>query len=132
MCHFSMCIRIKVKEGSMKKYAQLFIAIIGSSLIFSACSNSTNTPTTSSSTLNEQTKTYNLSDVSSHNNPKDCWMAIDGNVYDVTLYIPNHPELSQIISTCGTDATAAFNKIGKHQKKALSILPTYIIGTLTK
>ncbi len=128
-----MLIHIEVKEGYMKKNILLsVIALIGSSIIFSACSASPQTPTANTTTQNGQTKSYTLSDVSSHNTPQDCWTVIDSGVYNITSYIPNHPGGPQIVSACGTDATSAFNNVGKHQGKATSLLPTYKIGILAK
>lgn len=48
--------------------------------------------------------------VSEHNSKSDCWHIIEGNVYDVTNYIPFHPGgVDTIVDSCGTDATAGYN-----------------------
>ena len=36
-------------------------------------------------------KQYSLADVAQHNTEKDCWMTINGKIYDVTKYIDSHP-----------------------------------------
>lgn len=78
--------------------------------------------------------TYTLDEVAQHNTASDCWMAIDGNVYDVTQYIPQHDNQFNIRPWCGTDATTDYhNMAGRgqdHNAKADQILASYMIGTL--
>ncbi len=74
--------------------------------------------------------TYTLAQVSSHSSSSSCWMVISGNVYDVTSYIPAHPN-AQILDGCGKDATDMFNSVGKHMGRASSMLSDYLIGTLS-
>ncbi len=53
---------------------------------------------------------YTLDDVVLHNSESDCWTVINGNVYDLTEWINNHPGgSSAIISLCGKDGSSAFN-----------------------
>ena len=81
-------------------------------------------------------KTYTLTDISSHNSRNDCWMAIDGKVYDVTVYIPGHPGGETILAGCGKDATDLFNgtnAAGKpHPAQARSLLDNYLVGSLSQ
>lgn len=80
---------------------------------------------------NNQTNTFTLDDVSTHNSKSDCWMAIKGEVYDVTDYIRRHPGGNQIILGCGTDASSMFASIRGHGgRRAQSDLDTLQIGTL--
>ncbi len=79
------------------------------------------------------TKAYTLSEVVSHKTEKDCWTTINGNVYNVTTWISEHPGGKEaIISLCGIDGSAAFN--GQHggQARPANELSGFIIGTLTK
>jgi cytochrome b involved in lipid metabolism len=79
------------------------------------------------------TKSYTLADVSTHKDASSCWTAINGNVYDVTSWIDQHPGGRQaILSICGTDGSSAFD--GQHggQKRPESELANFIIGKLTK
>ena len=73
-------------------------------------------------------------EVKKHNNANDCWIIIKGNVYDVTSYLSAHPGGSgDVIKTCGTDATVAFNAIQRgrgHSSTAEQILPTLLVGTV--
>lgn len=52
-------------------------------------------------------------EVAAHNSRETCWSTINGNVYDLTSWIPEHPGGEQaILQLCGTDGSAKFN--GKH------------------
>ena len=77
-----------------------------------------------------------MSEVAQHSSSKDCWLAINGKVYDVTKYIYDHPGgASEIIDTCGTDATVAFKTMNRpgnktHSSSANQMLADYFIGNL--
>lgn len=77
---------------------------------------------------------YTLQEVAAHDRAEDCWMAIAGEVYDVTAYLPQHPTPpSVIVPSCGTDATAAYatkNRGRPHSPYAASLLKEYRIGPL--
>lgn len=77
---------------------------------------------------------YTLTQISGHNSSTDCWMAINGNVYDVTEYLTDHDRMLDIRPWCGTDATNDYNtKNGRNQPhtvQADTILNQYLIGTL--
>jgi len=81
-------------------------------------------------------KSYTLADVSAHAEPTDCWLAIDGKVYDVTGYIEKgiHPGGEAILFGCGKDATEIFknrpNGSGSHSEKAFGFLENFYIGDL--
>lgn len=54
-----------------------------------------------------------LAQVSQHNSRASCWSAINGIVYDLTSWIPNHPGgESRILKICGKDGSSAYN--GEH------------------
>ena len=76
-----------------------------------------------------------IADVAKHNTAQDCYMAINGKVYDVASYIDKHPGgANTIISVCGTEATTAFNTMGgkgrPHSSKANDMLQSYYLGQL--
>ena len=74
---------------------------------------------------------YTLSEVSQKNTSADCWVAIDGGVYDLTMWIRSHPGgAAAITQLCGTDGTQQF--LGKHggQSRPSSTLDGYYIGPL--
>lgn len=74
---------------------------------------------------------YSMAEVSVHNNRADCWTAIGGNVYDVTLWIAKHPGGSDaIISLCGIDGSVAFSEEHGTKKRPASELAAFKIGLL--
>lgn len=77
--------------------------------------------------------TYTLADVAAHATASDCWLAIDGKVYNVTSFIPKHPGgVQAIISACGTDATHAFHSQPRHEgSQAQNMLQSLYIGSLS-
>eukprot|EP00931_Biecheleriopsis_adriatica_P001294 TRINITY_DN1015_c0_g2_i1.p1 TRINITY_DN1015_c0_g2~~TRINITY_DN1015_c0_g2_i1.p1 ORF type:complete len:735 (-),score=150.99 TRINITY_DN1015_c0_g2_i1:306-2408(-) len=53
-----------------------------------------------------------LSEVAHHNKPHDCWIALNGSVYDLTDFLMHHPEQrNSILAWAGRDATSMWNKI---------------------
>lgn len=94
---------------------KLLLIILGFSFVFSACTH---------------LKTYTMSEVSTHNNPEDCWFAIDNSVYDVTDFIPNHPGGEMILKGCGKDASELFHGVAKHEPKAVKLMVNFKIGEL--
>lgn len=78
-------------------------------------------------------KSYTLSEVAKHRSETDCWMAIDGSVYDVSNFSTEHPGgQMDLLSGCGIDATELYTtgKAGRHHERATAILLSYKIGTL--
>lgn len=76
---------------------------------------------------------YTLTIVANHNSQSSCWTAINGNVYDVTKWIGQHPGGAQaIIGLCGKDGSSAFNDQHGGQRKPENELASFKIGTLTK
>lgn len=77
---------------------------------------------------------YSLPEVAAHNRESNCWMAIEGQVYDVTGYLPKHPSPPQIVLPwCGKDATQAWRSktIGRpHSSRAGHLLNQCLIGNL--
>ena len=80
---------------------------------------------------------YTLDEVAAHATADDCWMAIHGNVYDVTSFIPRHPGGQAILEGCGKDATTLFETrpMGSgtpHSDRARDMMAQYQIGTLAQ
>jgi len=62
------------------------------------------------------------SEVAKHNTPEDCWCVINGEVYDLTQFLDEHPGGSGIIlKYAGRDASKAFNPI--HPRDIVNTLP---------
>ena len=80
-------------------------------------------------------KQYSLQDVAKHATPGDCWMSINGQVYDFTAYLPGHPADPAVIQPwCGKDPSEAYRTKTRgrpHSPYADTLLPKYRIGALT-
>lgn len=83
--------------------------------------------------------TYTLTQVAEHAQQDNCWLAIEGQVYDVTPFVASgfHPGKAAILDGCGKDATELFNTrpMGSktaHSEKARSMLGKYLIGNLAQ
>ncbi|GBG31049.1 Succinate dehydrogenase ubiquinone flavoprotein subunit 1, mitochondrial [Hondaea fermentalgiana] len=62
-----------------------------------------------SSSSKTSLKSISMDELKQHNTPEDCWVAIDGKVYDLTLYAEDHPGGREAItSLAGTDGTKTF------------------------
>ncbi|KAJ8521171.1 hypothetical protein ONZ45_g2088 [Pleurotus djamor] len=75
---------------------------------------------------------YSMDEVAKHNKKDDVWVVIDGQVLDVTSFLPDHPGGEKAIMLyAGRDATEEFNML--HDPK---VIPRYaadsVIGTLKK
>ncbi|KCV68922.1 cytochrome-b5 reductase [Fonticula alba] len=77
------------------------------------------------------TKTLTMAEVAKHNTESDCYLVINGNAYDVTKFLDNHPGGQEIIvELAGTDATDAFADIG-HSLEAQQDLENYLVGPVS-
>jgi cytochrome b involved in lipid metabolism len=78
----------------------------------------------------------NTAEVAKHNSPNDCWMIINGKVYDLTPYIGSHPGGDRtILKYCGQDGSKGFatkDKNAPHSSYAASQLNDYFIGNLNQ
>ena len=76
-------------------------------------------------------KTFEANEVQKHKSGDDCWIVINGKVYDVTKFLPDHPGGKKaILMYGGKDATEEFEMlhrpdiIDKYGKE-------YLIGTVS-
>lgn len=71
--------------------------------------------------------------VAEHNSRTSCWSIINGSVYDLTSWIPNHPGGERaILQLCGIDGSEQYN--GKHgnARRPAAILAGFKIGILAQ
>ena len=68
-------------------------------------------------------------EVAKHNTASDCWSVIDGNVYDLSGFLPEHPGGQSVIEAiCGKDGTKAFAAQHQGQGKPAMELEALLIG----
>ncbi|KAK6921884.1 Cytochrome b5-like heme/steroid binding domain [Dillenia turbinata] len=76
------------------------------------------------------TKLYSMQEASQHNTKNDCWIVIDGKVYDVSPYLDDHPGGDDVVlEVTGKDAKEAFEDAG-HSQDARELMETFCIGEL--
>jgi len=77
---------------------------------------------------------WNEALVAQHSATDDCWIIVNGGIYDVTEFVPFHPGGEQaILPYCGKEASEAFTTRGgdgRHSQSAWSQLERYYIATL--
>lgn len=75
-----------------------------------------------------------LDELARHASEGDCWLAIEGGVYDVTAYVPSHPAPRRVLTGwCGREATRAFltKDAGRpHGAQARELLEPLRVGAL--
>ncbi|KAJ0989463.1 hypothetical protein J5N97_007819 [Dioscorea zingiberensis] len=77
-----------------------------------------------------ESKVFTLADVSNHNTAQDCWLIIDGKVYDVTKFLEDHPGGDEVLlSATGKDATDDFEDVG-HSSTARAMMDEYYVGKI--
>ena len=75
-------------------------------------------------------KKITVEELGKHTKASDCWMVINGKVYDCTEFIDEHPGGDEVLlAEAGKDATEAFEDVG-HSDDARALLPPLYIGDL--
>ncbi|XP_031388438.1 cytochrome b5 [Punica granatum] len=76
------------------------------------------------------TKIFTMQEASQHSSKDDCWIVVDGKVYDVSSYLDEHPGGDDVVlAATGKDATDDFEDAG-HSREARELLETFCIGEL--
>lgn len=72
-------------------------------------------------------------EVALHGSADSCWSMINGNVYDLTSWIPEHPGGPQaILQLCGKDGSQKFNKQHAGQALQEKALAGFKIGAVAQ
>ncbi|KAJ8749498.1 hypothetical protein K2173_025693 [Erythroxylum novogranatense] len=80
--------------------------------------------------MSGETKVFTLAQVSEHNHRKDCWVVINGKVYDVTKFLDDHPGGDEVLlSATGKDATDDFEDVG-HSTSARAMMDEFYVGDI--
>ena len=76
-------------------------------------------------------KEFTLAQVRANNSAASCWTIIEGDVYDLTKWIDQHPGGSGVIKgLCGVDGTKAFENQHGGSGKVTRQLAQFYIGRL--
>jgi cytochrome b involved in lipid metabolism len=68
-----------------------------------------------------------------HSSRSNCWSAINGSVYDLTSWIPNHPGGEEkILSLCGIDGSSRYNSKHGGEAKPARMLAGFKLGILAQ
>lgn len=79
----------------------------------------------------ESVNGFTLAQVSERNSAAECWVVIDGGVYDLTQWIRSHPGGSAaILNLCGKDGTSSFTSQHGGQARPSSTLDGYYLAPL--
>ncbi len=85
----------------------------------------------SSEAASSQPLELTVDEVAKHNSASSCYTIVNGNVYDMTNWISQHPGGQRAIkSMCGIDASAMFNNQHGGQGGPERILASYKLGAL--
>jgi len=80
------------------------------------------------STEPTQDRTFTVEEVAKHSTEKDCWLIIEGQVYDVTKFVPRHPGGSLIYVKAGGDSTQLFYSY--HPEHVHKLLSKFRVGAV--
>lgn len=73
---------------------------------------------------------FTFDEVSKHNESNDCWIVMNGKVYDVSSFMDEHPGGDEVLlAVTGKDATTDFDDIG-HSESAKELVQKYLIGEI--
>jgi cytochrome b involved in lipid metabolism len=106
-------------SGEAKPQTDLSSLLVG---VFGAAAGDSGLKPTASLTSEEVLK---------HSTGTDCWSVINGEVYDLTSYVSEHPGGADLINAiCGKDGSAAFSGEHAGQQKPENILAAFALGPL--
>ncbi|KAF5731986.1 cytochrome b5 isoform A-like isoform X1 [Tripterygium wilfordii] len=73
-------------------------------------------------------KVLSFAEFTKHNSRTDCWLLIDGKIYDMTPFLEEHPGGDEVLlAATEKDATDDFDDVG-HSNDAKELMKKYFIG----
>ncbi|KAI1360688.1 glycolate oxidase [Xylaria arbuscula] len=70
-------------------------------------------------------------EVAKHDTDKDCWVVINGKIWDVTDFLPEHPGGAGVIAKySGRDATEAYNEVHDPELVESTLPPSNLVGEI--
>ncbi|EGC38083.1 delta 5 fatty acid desaturase [Dictyostelium purpureum] len=79
-----------------------------------------------------QGKQYSWTEIAKHNTENDCWVAVDGKVYDISKWVSQHPGGKEVLMLgAGRDVTNLFESYHPMSDKPSAILKNYEIGFIS-
>ncbi|KAL9027424.1 MAG: hypothetical protein Q9196_004043, partial [Gyalolechia fulgens] len=76
-------------------------------------------------------KLLSIEEISKHNTAKDLWIVIDGQVWDLTQFAPEHPGgIGIILKHAGHDASQPYNEVHSPSLLPKTLTTSKLIGTL--
>jgi len=80
--------------------------------------------------INIELPEYEWEEIMKHNQPRDLWIVVGGNIYNVGEFMFHHPGGAEIfLKNHGRDATDEFLKVG-HPSYAMALTASFLIGKL--
>ena len=74
---------------------------------------------------------YSLDEVAQHDDASSCWAVVEGQVYDLTRWVGQHPGgPERILGLCGTDASIQFEAQHSGQARPERQMESFRIGSL--
>lgn len=101
--------------------------------IQSSSSSYSNNSSSNISITNSTGSVITLSELALHNSQTSCWVVYEGNVYDLTSWLPRHPGgINAILPYCGTtNFEQAFIRQHGNSKASLFMQVAVYIGEFT-
>lgn len=129
----AFCVAVVVLSLGVYDHATQMPFVAPASTTTTVMVSSTQDATSSGSSGATATQSYTMAQVEQHNSATSCWSAINGDVYDLTNWIDQHPGGPEhILAICGTDGSASFNAQHAGDAQVEATLQQFYIGTLAR
>lgn len=87
--------------GIVMKNTTIFAILLLAVVMLSGC-------TQQSPASSSPEKVFSLEEVAQHNTAADCWMAINGNVYNLAEFLSSSPNAQEMAANCGKESASPF------------------------